>query len=379
MPETRIAGPGSGSAPVSSAEASAPRRIGAAAVPDHLRDAMTVLSTKGPAATKIIGPGPDGRLAILEGYSLAARFSVASWPVGGVDDLYFTLLRLERKPQALAVRADGLPGINPGDCRRRLHAHRGPDGTLIPPCCVPVPRRWAALDFDSIDPPPGLDWPSDIPAAVAYLATLLPPQFAGVSAVAQITASAGIKPGVRLRLWYWFDRRVSDAELARWLQGAPVDTVSWRAVQPIYTARPLFRGCRDPLSQRLFLVRGQRDAVPVPDLPESASPHPVSSARRSLARGRSPAYAKAALHRECDAVARTAPSGSGTAGRHEALNSAAFKLGRFVRSGELAAADVVAGLLWAARAAGLDDDDNELRRFLRYGLRAGLERAGVRP
>jgi hypothetical protein len=63
--------------------------------------------------------------------------------------------------------------------------------------------------------------------------------------------------------------------------------------------------------------------------------------------------------------------------RHASLNRAAFSLARFILSGELSATEVVSGLLWAARRAGLEDSDAELRRFLRYGLRAGTERAGA--
>jgi hypothetical protein len=39
--------------------------------------------------------------------------------------------------------------------------------------------------------------------------------------------------------------------------------------------------------------------------------------------------------------------------------------------------EVVAALVAAARRGGIEDSDAELRRFLRCGLRAGLERAGA--
>ena len=46
----------------------------------------------------------------------------------------------------------------------------------------------------------------------------------------QLSSSAGIKPGLRVHLWYWLDRPVSDAEAKRWLKGAPVDLSIYQPV-----------------------------------------------------------------------------------------------------------------------------------------------------
>jgi hypothetical protein len=108
----------------------------------------------------------------------------------------------------------------------------------------------------------------------------------------------------------------------------------------------------------------------VPELPEPPPCRVVPIQPRAPAAGSR--YARAALRCECYAVA-----GAGTGDRHASLNRAAFSLARFIVSGELGAVEVVSGLLWAARRAGLEDSDGELRRFLRYGLRAGAERAGA--
>jgi hypothetical protein len=198
----------------------------------------------------------------------------------------------------------------------------------------------------------------------------LPAEFRRASCILQATSGAGIKPGIRARAWYWLDRPVSDAEAKRWLGAAPVDLSLFRAVQLHYTAAPVFRGCPDPLPQRLWLMPGEREVVPVPNLPEP--PPRLVVPTRAPTPSAGPAYARAALRRECDAVASAA-----TGDRYASINRAAFSLARFIVSRELRPVEVVSGLLWAARRAGLEDSDAELRRFLRYGLRAGAERAGA--
>jgi hypothetical protein len=58
-----------------------------------------------------------------------------------------------------------------------------------------------------------------------------PPEFQNVSTWWQMTNSAGIKPGIRLRLWFWLDRPVTDDEAKRWLAYAPVDQALYSPVQ----------------------------------------------------------------------------------------------------------------------------------------------------
>jgi len=83
---------------------------------------------------------------------------------------------------------------------------------------------------------PARDWGLVVEAAIATL----PREFAGRSCWWQMTSSAGIKPGVRLRLWFWLARAVSDAEAKRWLADAPVDLALYSPVQAHYTAPPIF-------------------------------------------------------------------------------------------------------------------------------------------
>jgi len=74
-------------------------------------------------------------------------------------------------------------------------------------------------------------------------------------------------------------------------------------------------------------------------------------------------YAWAAIERECIDLAFTAPGG-----RNDALNRAAFKVARFVASGDAEVRAVVRALAYAAMAAGLPPSETE--RTLRSAFRA---------
>ena len=114
-----------------------------------------------------------------------------------------------------------------------------------------VPRRWLALDLDSVPLPPGLD-PRDLAACARAVLPLLPAPFRRAAVVAAATASHGIKPGARLRLWFWCDRLLTCAECKRWLAGAPVDAAVFAPAQPIYCASPLVMGRPDHIPRRVI-------------------------------------------------------------------------------------------------------------------------------
>jgi hypothetical protein len=97
----------------------------------------------------------------------------------------------------------------------------------------------------------------------------------------QLSASAGIKPGVRIHLWGWWERPVGDGELKaifEQIRAAGVakhklndnwlDLSVCGAVQPHYAADPVFEGgMADPFpSGRLFLIEGSSDTVAVPKI-----------------------------------------------------------------------------------------------------------------
>jgi Bifunctional DNA primase/polymerase, N-terminal len=90
------------------------------------------------------------------------------------------------------------------------------------------------------------------------------------------------------------------------------------------------------------------------------------------------AYGAAALQREIDALAMTAPGS-----RNHALNRASFSLHQLVAGGELDHGEVERRLLMAAEANGLMTDPNDGPRkvlaTIRSGARAGLQHPRGRP
>ena len=85
----------------------------------------------------------------------------------------------------------------------------------------------------------------------------------------QATGSAGIKPGIRLRLAFWLSRPLSDQEARAWLRGFPCDLSLYSPVQPHYVARPVLQDVPDPMLRRSGRRSGLEDTVAVPDVIES--------------------------------------------------------------------------------------------------------------
>jgi hypothetical protein len=298
-----------------------------------MMDHLTILTTAGldrnKVATKRISRTAAGELQIQE-YSLAKWWSVQRIEVDGFGSLGQALASLEadrrdehdawlsgepiRRPErSCVIRGEPIAGINFARTRRLKDADPE-DGTS--PSFTPAARYHLAVDVDSLPAPiwnpeklakrraaierdraehgvplpkgddegedrdvaadadpapidPVRDWAISIRAAVIAL----PVEFHDASAYWQMTSGAGIKPGIRLRLWQWCDRRVSDAEAKRWLKNAPVDLSLYSAVTPHYTAAPIFDPPDlDPVPLRSGFWWRHRNVVTVPPLKEKPTP-----------------------------------------------------------------------------------------------------------
>jgi hypothetical protein len=161
---------------------------------------------------------------------------------------------------------------------------KGPAGLEV------VPRRWVAFDWDGLpltpipaEPAPGgtaadeaepVNWLEadpllDAEIGVRHALRRLPPPFRDVACFWQISASAGFKPGFRLRTWHWLGHPTTGAELKTWLAPAIsrglVDPVTLVEAQPHYLSVRIVGG-PDPCPRRFGQLRGAREEVPVPNI-----------------------------------------------------------------------------------------------------------------
>ncbi len=205
----------------------------------------------------------DGR---IEAYDQAKTIDLFEEPVSDLLELGHLLERLLSKPSCAAVFGNIADQTRIRGVRRL--AYPDPEtGDL--PSLVAVEHQWCALDMDGIDRPedvPGHDLARCAAEAVRHL----PASFQVAQCIVQASASHGIKPGCRLRLWFWLSRATSGAELGVWLKPYPVDPCTFRPAQPIFTAAPVFVGRRDHLSGRIAHLPGAA-FVEVPS-PETLKP-----------------------------------------------------------------------------------------------------------
>ena len=292
-------------------------------------DQVTILTGRGRAA-KLITPGG------IDSYAAGRWFAVTTVEVRGIAELASVLRQLERAPYSFIIRAKLIEGLDPKCVRRLLHADQASgEGPYFEPC----PRRWVGLDFDGLDLPIGVS-AVDLDAVAALAVARLPEPLRPASCWAQLTSSAGLKQGGRVRLFYWLDRAVRRAELKRWLGDVlGLDFATLNDVTPNYVAKPIFIGVQDPVTIRSKVIAGAVDAVAVPDLPEPKPARPrarpatfggfVGARPRgapSFSSGGSEPYLRIVV----DGV-RHAPAGQG----RQALTSAALRLYGAARAGRV--------------------------------------------
>ena len=125
------------------------------------------------------------------------------------------------------------------------------------------------VDIDGVEFPEEWKDFNSFPREIAqYAASLLPAEFQGVDFHFQFSSRMGIKPGIRIHLWFWLNRPISDSEAKGWLFDATVDKRLYTPVQPLFTAAPIFDPPdADPVKVRsgLFISGNGVSAVPVPD------------------------------------------------------------------------------------------------------------------
>jgi hypothetical protein len=240
-------------------------------------DEITILRARRRLAKAINADGT------IEPWDDAKIFDFFVNPLADLAALDLLLHELAWHRGVCVVRAAPADPAHVTGVRRLLRDHE--DGEA--PTLLEVPRRWLAIDVDHL-PRPNWVEVTDLFACACVAVQKLPAEFRKAAFVIQATASHGLKPGIRVRLWCWLDRPVSGAELKFWFRNSPVDHTLFGANQPILTANPVFYwGAVDPLPTRIAVIPGNPE-VPVPP-PERLKPPtrpPVVARRRSYgARG----------------------------------------------------------------------------------------------
>jgi hypothetical protein len=217
-----------------------------------------MLPFAGEAVTVVICSWSQARAAKMHtpkgtsDYRAGVDFEYRPQEVQGLADLHALWTAIA--PLSRAFIVNGRPMVQHGP--RRSARRWGAGRTL-----VEKPIRVFPIDLDSIACPAGVD-PCDVHSAGAYARSQLSPELARAACVAQLTGSAGVKPGIRVRLIFWLDRPISLAEAKGWARAQPLacDTSIYTPSQPIYTASPIFTGGRvDPVSgPRIALLAARR-------------------------------------------------------------------------------------------------------------------------
>jgi hypothetical protein len=296
----------------------------------------------------------------IEAYGQAKRIDLFDVPLPNLDTLCDLLVRLLPR-SSCAVVFGSIIDLSRTRGVRRL-AYPDPE-TDDQPTLRAVAHWWCAFDFDGVERPESV--PASDLAACATLATAhLPREFHGVRCIVQASASHGIKPGCRLRLWFWLSRPTTGDELGFWLKGWPVDPCTFRAAQPIYTGAPVFVGREDHLPCRIVDIPGAPFvSVPSPEAlrPARRPDAPVMPDDRvATSDSDVPAFIDATLDRL---------RGAGDNGKHYALRSAARLLGGIQAQAGFADSEAVQWLMDALPRTAKDMKAAE--KTARWGLDVG--------
>ena len=150
--------------------------------------------------------------------------------------------------------------------RRRLYRSDRSEPNESP--FLDVPASWVMIDVDKLALPEGIRVGEDTLASLEYAIGLLPAEFQDSSVFWQLSGSAGVFDDghISAHLYYWLDKPIANDVLRQWAKGCDrrlVDPAVFNAVQPHYTAAPLFgEGCVDPFpDSRSGLIKKINAAV----------------------------------------------------------------------------------------------------------------------
>jgi len=185
----------------------------------------------------------------VQRFEIGKDFTVSEEPVSDLQSLSELLLRLENEPTQAIIRGSLIEGKTNIISRNKE-------------TFAATARQWCMIDIDS------LEWEGDIrdqEAMLSYAIQQLPIEFQSVDCYYHFSSSMGIKPGIRVHLWFWLDRPCSDDEMKAWLSSYPVDPHLFNPIQIHLTANPRFvDDATDPYPIRSGLFEAGRGTSSYP-------------------------------------------------------------------------------------------------------------------
>lgn len=274
------------------------------------------------------------------------QFSVTQESINNLVDLSRVLAKLQGDSQSSVIRGEPNAEL-PIQRTRRLKERFGP-----------ASRQWCLIDIDDLPIPEGLeDLGTQLPNLVQTAVNNLPKEFQHADCWYQFSSSMGIKRDkIRIHLWFWLSRKVSDGEMKTWLDGSPADLRLFHPVQMHYVAKPIFVGdAVDPLP-----VRSGRYAA---DDGSSTVTVPGDLVDRTLSRSSRPRYVREGGHVESQDVIRNPDNWLAVDGRERLLfdlsNEVTVELVRASRKGKLPTVEEITDRLWERFSKEADLSDNK--------------------
>lgn len=176
-------------------------------------------------------------------YDRVTFFNFFEVNIGSLDELYNLSKKMLDKPNCCFVRARLK---DPNHRRNVRRNYKDANATLIL-----ENMNWLALDVDWQQESSG-----DLRKDADLVLVSLPECFSNVECFVVASASYGVKPGIRMRMFFWSRYPVSNADVKRVLTGYETicDPAIFNPIQVIYTAKPIFHGIDDPIKERIAWI-----------------------------------------------------------------------------------------------------------------------------
>jgi predicted P-loop ATPase len=236
-------------------------------------------------------------------YAAGWLFEWSVIPVHDIHELIQVLEVLRHEKQYYVIRGALIPGAPPQVERRYK-----PKPDRSTPWIESAERQWVMIDVDKTDVPFNA---SDPEASVREYLKLLPEGLQNATVYWHLSSSQHAKDKLRCHLWYYLDREYTDRELKLAIRRLPgVDLSLYQAVQPHYTADPIFLQGTDPLPVRAGVIRGLCD---VATFPQAGGQKLVAIAQQRL-------------ENACRKISRACRTDG--EGRHPVVNKEAYHIGQ---------------------------------------------------